>query len=92
MNRLVLCSAVLAILTTPAFAQKVLQREPPNNALGTGKRVLVDDGSCPSGQILQVIGRPYGQTDFAPARLHPTPLAGGRVSGPAVPAFIDRRF
>ena len=56
MNRLVLCSAVLAILTAPAFAQKVLKAEPPDNALRTGKRVLVDDGSCPSGQILQVIG------------------------------------
>jgi hypothetical protein len=56
MRRLVLWSAVLAIVTTPALAQKVLKAEPPEGALATGKRVLVDDGSCPSGQILQVIG------------------------------------
>ena len=56
MKRLVLCSAILAMLTTPAFAQKVLKAEPPDGGLAMGKRVLVDNGSCPSGQVLQVIG------------------------------------
>jgi hypothetical protein len=56
MNRLALCGAILAILSAPAFAERILTAEPPENALRTGKRVLVDDGSCPPGQILQVIG------------------------------------
>jgi hypothetical protein len=55
MNILVCCAAIL--LATPAFAaQKVLKYEPPEGALRTGKRVLVDDGTCPPGQLLQVIG------------------------------------
>jgi hypothetical protein len=31
-------------------------KEPPAGILGTGSRVLVDDGSCPRGQIKEVIG------------------------------------
>jgi hypothetical protein len=54
MKILVCCAAIL--LATPAFAQKVLKAEPPEGALRTGKRVLVDDGTCPPGQLLQVIG------------------------------------
>lgn len=30
--------------------------EPPMGALKPGQRVLVDDGSCPAGQIKEVIG------------------------------------
>ena len=56
MKRLIIGGAVLAILATPAFAQKMLKAEPPDGALATGKRVLVDDGSCTAGQVLQVIG------------------------------------
>jgi hypothetical protein len=40
---------------TAAFAQ-ALKREPPMGALKEGQRVLVDDGSCPPGQIMEVIG------------------------------------
>jgi hypothetical protein len=38
-------------------AQPVLQREPPENGLPAGQSVLVDDGSCPAGQIKKVVGR-----------------------------------
>ena len=39
-----------------ALAAKMLKREPPMGALKPGERVLVDDSSCPKGQIREVIG------------------------------------
>ncbi len=33
-----------------------LKKEPAMGALKEGQRVLVDDGSCPKGQIKEVIG------------------------------------
>lgn len=56
MKSLALIAALLVSAPAYAGAQKVLSHEPPENALRTGKRVLVDDGTCPPGQILQVIG------------------------------------
>jgi hypothetical protein len=46
---------VAAALVGTAHAQ-VLSQEPPMGALKPGQRVLVDDGSCPRGQIKEVIG------------------------------------
>jgi hypothetical protein len=40
-----------AVSGTPTLAQNVLKTDPPNGALSTGTSVLVDDGSCPKGQI-----------------------------------------
>jgi tetratricopeptide (TPR) repeat protein len=37
-------------------AQAQLRAEPPAGQLRSGQRVLVDDGSCPAGQIKEVIG------------------------------------
>ena len=55
MKSLLICLSL--VIATPAFAgAKVLKHEPPEGALRTGKRVLVDDGTCPPGQLLQVIG------------------------------------
>jgi len=49
--------ALVSILAAaPASAQTVLKSEPPMGALRQGERVLVDDGSCPKGQIQEVIG------------------------------------
>jgi hypothetical protein len=42
-------------LNTPAHAA-MLKSEPKEGHLRPGQRVLVDDGSCPSGQIKEVIG------------------------------------
>ena len=42
-------------LATPAVAQ-VLTREPAMGAMREGERVLVDDGTCPKGQIKEVTG------------------------------------
>ncbi|MGD9921328.1 MAG: DUF6719 family protein [Pseudorhodoplanes sp.] len=49
--------AVLAVaaLSEPAGAQ-IVKREPAMGAMKEGERVLVDDGSCPKGQIKEVIG------------------------------------
>ncbi len=54
MRSMLLISAVLT-LVTPAVAQ-VLKTEPRMGALREGQVVLVDDGTCPRGQIKQVIG------------------------------------
>ena len=45
-----------AFATDDAAAAAVLKAEPPMGALKPGQRVLVDDGSCPKGQILELIG------------------------------------
>lgn len=41
----------LAMTPTLAIAQTVLKEEPASHALKRGRVVLVDDGSCPAGQI-----------------------------------------
>ncbi|WP_065755288.1 DUF6719 family protein [Bradyrhizobium paxllaeri] len=46
---------VLLLLATPALAQTV-SREQDIVDLRLGQRVLVDDGSCPAGQIKEVQG------------------------------------
>lgn len=43
------------LLTSPALAQQ-LSREQDIVDLRLGQRVLVDDGSCPAGQIKEVSG------------------------------------
>jgi hypothetical protein len=48
-------SVALWLLTTPALAQ-VASREQDVIDLRLGQRVLVDDGSCPAGQIKEVQG------------------------------------
>jgi hypothetical protein len=44
-----------AVMPAPVRAQ-VLSREPAMGAMKEGERVLVDDGTCPKGQIKEVIG------------------------------------
>ncbi len=45
----------LCLLATPALAQQVSrERDIPN--LRLGQRIFVDDGSCPTGQIKEVLG------------------------------------
>ena len=45
----------ISVIPKPAEAQ-VLTREPVMGAMKEGERVLVDDGTCPKGQIKEVIG------------------------------------
>jgi len=55
--------AALAILATAeiAAAQTIVKQEPPPGGLRRGQMVLVDDGSCPKGQIKQVIAGSEGR-------------------------------
>jgi hypothetical protein len=48
------CFAV-ALLAAPVHAQ-ILKQEPPMGKLKPGETVRVDNGKCPSGQIMQVTG------------------------------------
>ncbi|MFL6817845.1 MAG: DUF6719 family protein [Bradyrhizobium sp.] len=51
-------------LTTPVLAEQVSREEDIVN-LRLGQRILVDDGSCPAGQIKEVSGTqmtPHGIT------------------------------
>ena len=49
---------LVVLMTAMASGQgtQVLKKEPPMGALKTAERALVDDGSCPKGQIKEVIG------------------------------------
>jgi hypothetical protein len=47
---------VLLALATPAVADQIFPREQDIPEVRLGQRVMVDDGSCPTGQIKQVIG------------------------------------
>jgi hypothetical protein len=46
----------LLALTAPALAQQTVMRESDIADLRLGQRVLVDDGSCPAGQIKEISG------------------------------------
>jgi hypothetical protein len=46
---------VMALLATPVLAQQV-SREQDIVELRLGQRIMVDDGSCPAGQIKEVSG------------------------------------
>jgi hypothetical protein len=50
-----LAGFMLVALATPAAAQQVA-REQDIADLRLGQRVMVDDGSCPAGQIKEVTG------------------------------------
>ena len=46
-----------SLVTVPASAYATtVKQEPPMGAMREGQVVLVDDGSCPAGQIKRVIG------------------------------------
>ena len=52
--------AILAIAQA-ATAQAIMKQEPPPGGLRRGQMVLVDDGSCPKGQIKQIIAGSEGR-------------------------------
>jgi len=47
-----------ALLSTSVVAQQVLKEDPPRGALASGAKVLVDDGTCPAGEIKELTGGP----------------------------------
>lgn len=44
------------LLASQASAQPIYGREPAKGQIVAGQKVLVDDGRCPRGQILEVTG------------------------------------
>lgn len=52
-SSLLICAAIA--LVSPALAQQI-SREQDIVDLRLGQRVLVDDGTCPTGQIKEVLG------------------------------------
>jgi hypothetical protein len=46
----------LLSLVAPALANQIFQRERDIPDLRLGQRVMIDDGTCPAGQIRQVAG------------------------------------
>lgn len=51
------------LLSTPLYAQQVqVSREQDIVDLRLGQRVLVDDGSCPAGQIKEISGAKMTET------------------------------
>jgi hypothetical protein len=50
--------AAALCLTMPLVlaAQQILKKEPPIPALKEGQRILVDNGSCPAGQVQEIRG------------------------------------
>ncbi len=56
LSRLFLCGFALLTTTLPAMAIDSANNEKDIVNLRLGQRIYVDDGSCPRGQIKQVIG------------------------------------
>ncbi|NEV79769.1 hypothetical protein DYI24_22305 [Rhodopseudomonas sp. BR0C11] len=57
MTVIVLGAAALLAVATPAAAQQLqVFREQDITELRLGQKILVDDGSCPNGQIKEVTG------------------------------------
>lgn len=54
-------AAALMAITASASAEQTVMRERDIADLRVGQRVLVDDGSCPAGQIKQVVGSKLSQ-------------------------------
>lgn len=46
----------LILVIGAAAATTIVKTEPPMGALKEGQVLLVDDGSCPTGQIKRVVG------------------------------------
>jgi hypothetical protein len=65
--RAILASTLLAVLAAPALGQTV-GREQDIVGLRLGQRVLVDDGTCPAGQVKEVSGAKMTPSGVTPAR------------------------
>jgi hypothetical protein len=65
--RAIIAALLLAALAAPASAQTV-GREQDIVGLRLGQRVMVDDGTCPVGQIKEVSGAKMTPTGVTPTR------------------------
>jgi hypothetical protein len=66
-SRIIFSTLLLLVLAGPAAAQQV-GREQDIVDLRLGQRVMVDDGSCPAGQIKEVTGVKLTTSGVARAR------------------------
>jgi len=67
--RAIISSTLLAALVAPTFAQtQHVGREQDILGLRLGQRVLVDDGTCPAGQVKEVSGAKMTPSGVTPAR------------------------
>jgi hypothetical protein len=66
-SRIVFFSVLLIGFAAPALAQQVA-REQDIADLRLGQRIMVDDGSCPAGQIKEVTGVKLTTSGVARAR------------------------
>jgi uncharacterized protein DUF6719 len=68
-STLVLCCLLLTLAAPAAHAMaQQVGREQEIVDLKLGQRVLVDDGTCPTGQIKEVSGTKMTATGIVPAR------------------------
>ena len=51
-----LAAGLIAAFTDVSDAATVLKEEPGKGKLSAGEKVLVDNGKCPKGQVLEIIG------------------------------------
>jgi hypothetical protein len=56
MCRIVFLAFAVLVLAPVSAGAQVLKKEPAPGQLANGERVLVDDGTCPAGQIKEVVG------------------------------------
>ena len=49
-------SATLVVSVSGSSLAETVKKEPPMGAMREGQVLLVDDGSCPAGQIKRVVG------------------------------------
>ncbi|PZA12178.1 hypothetical protein DNX69_09195 [Rhodopseudomonas palustris] len=61
-------AAMLIAVAAPAAAQQQVSREQDITGLRLGQKILVDDGSCPNGQIKEVTGSTLTSTGVAATR------------------------
>jgi Family of unknown function (DUF6719) len=67
--RAIIASVLLAAFAGPASAQtQTVGREQDIVVLRLGQRILVDDGTCPAGQVKEVSGARMTPSGVTPAR------------------------
>jgi hypothetical protein len=68
-SRIILAFVLLAAAAASAFAQtQHVAREQDIVGLRLGQRVMVDDGTCPAGQVKEVSGAKMTPSGVTPAR------------------------
>lgn len=56
MQRSMLLGAALVVLIAIPAAAETVSRESEITSIRLGQHILVDDGSCPTGQIKEIVG------------------------------------